>query len=276
MRASLCIFVQIPLLTPLNQADRYLLYHTAPDLILIGTTVHIMAITTRLGMENATIIAFTSHSDPQSNPTSSVAYTYNQIKNNRDLWIAYLGVTEFQFFQWTSDVNNNFFPDEIADELDDYEDPDIDCGQPMPTVSWVPNCMFNNTNDLDDDWDIVYDHFDVDDDNDGTWDFLELDFNDDLDDDSSIEEPYYFTGSNCEDNDDDGLDTDPDEDGIYQAVWDRGVLGQGLLFPTYYDVDNDNDGVPDGEDPDDDNNGIPDEVQEAPPFGSDATPSCFF
>ena len=104
---------------------------------------------------------------------------------------------------------------------------------------------------------------------------MELDFNDDLDDDSSIEEPYYFTGSNCEDNDDDGLDTDPDEDGIYQAVWDRGVLGQGLLFPTYYDVDNDNDGVPDGEDPDDDNNGIPDEVQEAPPFGSDATPSCF-
>ena len=213
--------------------------------------------------------------DPQSNPTPSVAYTYNQIKNNRDLWIAYLGVTEFQFFQWTSDVNNNFFPDEIADELDDYEDPDIDCGQPMPSVSWVPNCMYNNTNDLDDDWDIVYDHFDVDDDNDGTWDFLELDFNDDLDDDSSIEEPYYFTGSNCEDNDDDGLDTDPDEDGIYQAVWDRGVLGQGLLFPTYYDVDNDNDGVPDGEDPDDDNNGIPDEVQEAPPFGSDATPSCF-
>ena len=45
---------------------------------------------------------------------------------------------------------------------------------------------------------------------------------------------------------DDGLDTDPDGDGIYQSVWDKGVLGQALLFPEYYDVDNDNDGVPDG------------------------------
>ena len=51
--------------------------------------------------------------------------------------------------------------------------------------------------------------------------------------------------------------------GIYQAVWDKGVLGQALLFPEYYDVDNDNDGVPDGEDPDDDNNGLLDEAQEA-------------
>ena len=32
--------------------------------------------------------------------------------------------------------------------------------------------------------------------------------------------------------------------------------------PRYYDVDNDNDGVPDGEDPDDDNNGVSDAVQE--------------
>ena len=39
-------------------------------------------------------------------------------------------------------------------------------------------------------------------------------------------------------------------------------MGQGLLFPVYYDVDNDNDGVPDGEDPDDDNNGVLDEDQE--------------
>ncbi|NCX49850.1 MAG: hypothetical protein EBW81_10245, partial [Gammaproteobacteria bacterium] len=61
----------------------------------------------------------------------------------------------------------------------------------------------------------------------------------------------FFIGSNCVDQDDDGTDTDPDDDGWYQSVWDQGVLGQGLLFPVYYDVDNDNDGVPDGEDPDD-------------------------
>ena len=206
--------------------------------------------------------------DPTSNPSPSVAYTYLDIKHNRDLWIAYLGVTQFGFFQWTSDANNNFFPDEIADELNDDVDPDVDCGQPMPEVSWTPNCMYNNTNDLDDDWDIVYDHFDVDDDNDGIWDYFEVDSNDDLDDDATVEEPYYFTGSNCEDNDDDGLDTDPDDDGIYQAVWDKGVLGQALLFPEYYDVDNDNDGVPDGEDPDDDNNGLLDETQET-------FPGCF-
>ena len=65
------------------------------------------------------------------------------------------------------------------------------------------------------------------------------------------------------DNDDDGNDLDADGDGYFQAVWDLGVLSQGLRQPAYYDVDNDNDGVPDGEDPDDDNNGIPDEVQEA-------------
>ena len=212
--------------------------------------------------------------DPSSNPTPSVAYTYNEIRNNRDLWIAYLGVTQFNFFQWSTDANGNFFPDEIADELNDDVDPDIDCGQPIPSVSWTPNCMFNNTNDLDDDWDIVYDHFDVDDDNDGVWDFLEVDSNSDLDDDDPdffdppVQEPYYFVGDNCEDQDDDGLDTDPDEDGIYQSVWDKGVLGQGLLFPLYYDVDNDNDGVPDGEDPDDDNNGVTDAVQEL-------FPGCF-
>ena len=57
--------------------------------------------------------------DPTSNPTPSVAYRYDDIKNNRDLWIAYLGVTVFGFFQWTSDANNNFFPDEIADDLNE-------------------------------------------------------------------------------------------------------------------------------------------------------------
>ena len=172
--------------------------------------------------------------DPTSNPTPSVAYTYNDIKNNRDLWIAYLGVSVFGFFQWTSDANNIFFPDEIADELNDDVDPDIDCGQPMPEVSWTPSCMYNNTNDLDDDWDIVYDHFDVDDDNDGIWDYFEVDSNDDLDDDATVEEPYYFTGSNCEDNDDDGLDTDPDDDGIYQAVW--AVSYTHLTLPTNREV----------------------------------------
>ena len=132
----------------------------------------------------------------------------------------------------------------------------------------------SNTNDLDDDWDIVYDHFDVDDNNNGVWDFLEVDSNSDLDDDDPdsfnppVNEPFYFVGDNCEDADDDGLDTDPDGDGIYQSVWDKGVLGQALLFPEYYDVDNDNDGVPDGEDPDDDNNGVSDAAQEL-------FPGCF-
>ena len=205
--------------------------------------------------------------DPQSNPSPSVAVTYNQMRNNRDLWIAYVGIGHngTGLFPWTADPNNNFFPDEIGDLLQNDVDPDIDCGQPLldgtGSPIWTPDCMYNNTNDLDDDWDIVYDHFDVDDDNDGVWDFFEVDSNDDLDDDSNVDEPYYFTGSNCADNDDDGLDTDPDLDGIYQAVWDKGVLGQALLFPEYYDVDNDNDGVPDGEDPDDDNNGLLDGPQ---------------
>ena len=182
--------------------------------------------------------------DPGSNPAPSAAVTYNEIKNNRDLWIAYVGLTR-GLFNWNSDANGNLFPDEVADRLDDFEDPDIDCGQPMPSFSFTPSCMFNNTNDLDDDWDIVYDHFDVDDDNDGVWDYFEVDLNDDFDDDDwelhGVYEPYYFTGTNCEDSDDDGLDTDPDGDGWYQAVWDKGVLGQGLMVPEYYDVDNDYD-----------------------------------
>ena len=116
---------------------------------------------------------------------------------------------------------------------------------------------FNDTasNSLDDDFDGVYDHWDMNDDNDGIWDYFELDGNDDLDDDSGTEPGNFFIGSNCVDQDDDGTDTDPDNDGWYQSVWDQGVLGQGLLFPIY-DVD-DNDEVPDGKDPDDDNNGVP-------------------
>ena len=257
-----------PLLTPTQSGGQSFTvpYSTRPDAEWDDGAYDGTNHPTGLGSCDSNCFWFTF--DPQSNPAPSVAYTYDDIKNNRDLWIAYLGVTVFDFFVWSADSNNNFFPDEIADELNDDVDPDIDCGQPMPEVSWTPNCMYNNTNDLDDDWDIVYDHFDVDDDNDGTWDFFEIDSNDDLDDDAGIDEPYYFTGSNCEDNDDDGLDTDPDDDGVYQAVWDRGVLGQALLFPQYYDVDNDNDGVPDGEDPDDDNNGLLDEIQET-------FPGCF-
>ena len=154
------------------------------------------------------------------------------------------------------------FPDEIADLLNNDVDPDDDCGAPV-AGNMEPQCMFNDTADLDDDFDGIYDHWDVDDDNDGVWDFLEVDSNDDLDDDANTEPPgSFFTGTNCEDGDDDGTDTDPDDDGWYQAVWDKGLLGQGLLSPRYYDVDNDNDGVPDGEDPDDDNNGVSDTVQE--------------
>ena len=55
--------------------------------------------------------------------------------------------------------------------------------------------MFNDTADLDDDFDGVYDHWDIDDDNDGVWDFLEVDSNDDWDDDANTETPgSFFTG----------------------------------------------------------------------------------
>ena len=199
--------------------------------------------------------------DPGSNPSPTAAVSYNQIKNNRDLFIAYIGLNN-GLFQWTADSNANFFPDEVADLLNNDVDPDDDCGAPV-TGNMDPQCMFNDTADLDDDFDGVYDHWDIDDDNDGIWDYFEIDSNDDLDDDAGTEPPgSFFTGSNCDDNDDDGTDTDPDQDGWYQAVWDKGVLGQGLMSPKYYDVDNDNDGIPDGEDPDDDNNGILDSAQE--------------
>ncbi|MCH1592095.1 MAG: hypothetical protein L7R66_03780, partial [Candidatus Thalassarchaeaceae archaeon] len=192
-------------------------------------------------------------------PSSAVSYV--DIKDNRDLWIAYVGVNR-GLFQWGDDPNGNMFPDEIADLLNNDVDPDDDCGAPV-AGTMEPQCMFNDTADLDDDFDGIYDHWDIDDDNDGVWDFLDIDSNDDLDDDANTEPPgSFFTGTNCEDEDDDGTDTDPDDDGWYQAVWDKGLLGQGLLAPKYYDVDNDNDGIPDGEDPDDDNNGVPDAIQE--------------
>ncbi|MFL2963067.1 MAG: hypothetical protein ACJZ46_02360 [Candidatus Thalassarchaeaceae archaeon] len=200
--------------------------------------------------------------DPGSNPVPTAAVTYNDIKHNRDLYIAYVGLNN-NLFQWTSDGNANLFPDELADRINDNEDPDDDCGAPV-AGNLDPSCMANDTADLDDDFDGVYDHWDIDDDNDGIWDYLEIDTDLDWDDDQSGgDATYYFTGSNCDDADDDGLDTDPDDDGWYQAVWDQGVMGQGLLFPQYYDVDNDNDGVPDGEDPNDDNDGLLDSYQES-------------
>ena len=76
----------------------------------------------------------------------------------------------------------NLFPDEVADLLDNNVDPDDDCGAPV-TGTLNPSCMANDTADLDDDFDGVYDHWDVDDDNNGVWDFFEIDVNDDLDDD---------------------------------------------------------------------------------------------
>ena len=98
-----------------------------------------------------------------------------------------------------------------------------------------------------------------------------MDTNDDLDEDANINLPEgssFFTGTNCVDNDDDGNDADADDDGFFQAVWDRGEMTQGYQNPRYYDVDNDNDGVPDAEDYDDDNNGIDDWTQEL-------IPGCF-
>ena len=79
---------------------------------------------------------------------------------------------------------------------------------------------------------------------------------------------HFFVGTNCDDADDDGNDQDVDGDGWFQAVWDKGVMTQGLKSPKFYDVDNDNDGVPDSEDPDDDNNGVLDTDQEL-------LPGCF-
>ena len=80
----------------------------------------------------------------------------------------------------------------------------------------------------------------------------------------------FFGGENCVDNDDDGNDADIDGNGFHQPVWDRGILSQGLRSPSYYDVDNDNDGVPDAEDWDDDNNNLSDAEQEF------SIPGCFW
>ena len=98
---------------------------------------------------------------------------------------------------------------------------------------------------------------------------FEVDTDFDLDDDAGTIEFNMLLGNNCEDNDDDGNDADVNEDGYFNPVLDRGRMSQGYLSPTYYDVDNDNDGVPDTEDPDDDNDGRLDVDQEA-------LPGCFW
>ena len=163
--------------------------------------------------------------DPGSNPSPSSAVTYNQIANNRDLWIAYVGL-KFGFFQWNADSNANWFPDEKADLLNNDIDPDDDCGAPV-LGNMDPQCMFNDTADLDDDFDNVYDHWDVDDDGDGIWDYFEVDTNDDHDDDANTEpDGNFFIGSNCVDNDDDGTIISPVFDEIsletYSKIKDSG------------------------------------------------------
>ena len=186
------------------------------------------------------------------------AISYTQMQDNRDAFITWIGLLT-GIWQWNFDDTANAatvgFPDELGADLDkNSEDGDVD------------GDFTNNTVDLDEDYDAIYDWNDVDDDNDGIWDFFEVDTNDDLDDDANQDYgTAFFVGLNCDDLDDDGNDQDVDGDGWFQAVWDKGVMSQGLKSPKFYDVDNDNDGVPDSEDPDDDNNGILDAVQETQP-----------
>jgi len=202
------------------------------------------------------------HYDYGNDGTVDSGITFTQMQNNRDAFDVWMGLTlTLPGWNWNSDNGaEQDFPDELgADTIQNDVDPDVD------------GDGFNNTIDIDDDADGVYDWYDIDDDNDGLWDYFEVDSNDDLDDDASINLPQgssFFTGTNCEDNDDDGNDADADDDGFFQAVWDRGEMTQGYQNPKFYDVDNDNDGVPDGEDWDDDNNGIDDWSQEL-------LPGCF-
>ena len=186
------------------------------------------------------------------------AISYTQMQDNRDAFITWIGLLT-GIWQWNFDDTANAatvgFPDELGADLDkNSEDGDVD------------GDFTNNTVDLDEDYDAIYDWNDVDDDNDGIWDFFEVDTNDDLDDDANQDYgTAFFVGLNCDDLDDDGNDQDVDGDGWFQAVWDKGVMSQGLKSPKFYDVDNDNDGVPDSEDPDDDNNGVIDSLQETQP-----------
>ena len=202
------------------------------------------------------------HYDYGGDGTVDAGITYSQIADSRDAFTVWMGLTlGVQGWSWNSDTGAvQDFPDEMGADIKVNEvDEDID------------GDGFNNTIDIDDDADGVYDWFDIDDDNDGIWDYFDMDTNDDLDEDANINLPQgssFFTGTNCDDNDDDGNDADADEDGFFQAVWDRGEMTQGYQNPRFYDVDNDNDGVPDAEDYDDDNNGIDDWAQEL-------LPGCF-
>ena len=193
------------------------------------------------------------------NGQTVAAFNYTDLKNDRGLFLAFVGLT-LGVWTWNSDVNGNSLPDEVALNtllVSDEESQDND------------GDGYNDTVDLDDDYDAVYDWNDVDDDNDGLWDFFEVDTDFDLDDDTGTTEFNMLLGGNCVDNDDDGNDADVDEDGYFNPVLDRGRMSQGYLSPRYYDVDNDNDGVPDTEDPDDDNDGRLDVDQEA-------LPGCFW
>ncbi|DAC49666.1 MAG TPA: hypothetical protein D7H92_01505, partial [Candidatus Poseidoniales archaeon] len=198
------------------------------------------------------------HYDFGGDGTIDSAITYTQMTDNRDAFNSWIGLTT-GIWQWNSDNGPEAdFPDELgADLLKNDVDGDID------------GDFTNSTIDLDDDYDSIFDWFDVDDDNDGVWDYFEVDSNFDLDDDTGQNNGNFFSGSNCDDNDDDGNDADADDDGFYQAVWDQGIMSQGLRQPTLYDVDNDNDAIPDGEDPDDDNDGRLDVDQER-------LPGCFW
>ena len=190
------------------------------------------------------------------------AVSYDDMVNNTDLYLTWSGITS-GLWSWNFDANADDFPDEVgADFIKNSVDGDSDGDGGQFLAS-------NNTVDVDDDYDAVFDWYDVDDDNNGIWDYFEIDTDDDLDNDAGQDNGNFFQGTNCLDNDDDGNDADIDEDGWYQAVYDRGQMSQGLYVPKYYDVDNDNDGVPDTEDWDDDNNGISDIIQEA-------TLGCFF
>ena len=196
------------------------------------------------------------------NGQKSAALSNVDMTNNRDAFVTWFGLLT-GLWQWNVDGMGPKHLDEFPDELGaDFLKNDVDGD--------VDGDFTNSTVDLDDDYDNVYDWYDVDDDNDGIWDYFEVDSDDDLDNDAGQDYAgAFFTGTNCEDNDDDGNDADVDEDGWFQAVWDQGVMSQGLRAPKFYDVDNDNDGVPDAEDFDDDNNGISDILQEQ-------MPNCFW
>jgi hypothetical protein len=204
------------------------------------------------------------HYDFGGDGTIEAGISHLQMTDNRDAFVTWMGLLT-GLWQWTSDNGPVAdFPDELgADLITNDLDGDID------------GDFTNATVDLDNDYDSVYDWYDVDDDNDGIWDYFEIDTDDDYDNDAGQENGNFFSGTNCDDNDDDGNDADIDDDGFFQAVWDQGIMSQGLREPSLYDVDNDNDGVPDAEDNDDDNNGILDVDQELLPgcfWGEESSP----